>query len=127
MVKSWLTFCEGSYNTRSCSSLQWRASGADNVLSDEGCIIANERNNVTQALTTDDDCLCEMCKNNELLLEAIKLHFRKAKQQGLADDLPSERLSLVKLGVCSSKNYPCSGQCEKCPGKTMQSPVCVSS
>ena len=60
-----------------------------------------------------------MCKNGELLLEAIKLHFRKAKRQELADDLPSELLALVELGVCSSKNYPCiRGQCEKCPGKT---------
>ena len=48
-----------------------------------------------------------MCKNGELLLEAIKLHFRKAKRQELADDLPSEPLALVELGVCSSKNYPC--------------------
>ena len=66
-----------------------------------------------------------MCENGELLLEAIKLHFRKAKQQGLADDLPSEPLALVELGVCSSKNYPCiGGQCEKCPGKTAISSLC---
>ena len=66
-----------------------------------------------------------MCENGELLLEAVKLHFRKAKQQGLADDLPSEPLALVELGVCSSKNYPCiGGQCEKCPGKTAVSSLC---
>ena len=45
-------------------------------------VIANERN-VTQALTPDD-YQCERCKNNELLLEAIKLHFCKAKQQGFS-------------------------------------------
>ena len=37
-------------------------------------VIANERNIVTQALTPDDNCRCEMCENDELLLEAIKLH-----------------------------------------------------
>ena len=64
-------------------------------------------------------------QERELLLEAIKLHFRKVKQQELADDLPSESLALVELGVCSSKNYPCiRGQCEKCPGKTAISSLC---
>ena len=88
-------------------------------------VIANERNIVTQALIPDDDCQCEMCENSELLLEAIKLHFRKAKQQELVDDLASEPLALVELGVCSSKNYPCiRGQCEKCPGKTATSSLC---
>ena len=60
-----------------------------------------------------------MCKNGELLLEAIKLPFRKGKRHELADDLPSKPLALVELGVRSSKNYPCiRGRCEKCPGKT---------
>ena len=66
-----------------------------------------------------------MCENSELLLEAIKLHFRKAKQQELADELPSEPLASVELGVCSSKNYPSiRGQCEKCPRKTAISSLC---
>ena len=81
-------------------------------------VIANERNIVMQALTPDDDCWCEMCKNNELLLQAIKLHFCKAKQQELTGDLPSETLTLVESSICSSKSYPCiTGQCEKCLGK----------
>ena len=88
-------------------------------------VIANERNIVTQALTPDDDCQCEMCKNGELLLEAIKLQFSKAEQQELVDDLPYESLALVELGVRSSKNCPCiRGQCEKCPGKTAISSLC---
>ena len=88
-------------------------------------VIANERNIVTQALTPVDHCRCEMCENGELLLEAIKLHFRKVKQQELADDLPSEPLALVELCVCSFKNYSCiRGQCEKCPGETTISSLC---
>ena len=70
-------------------------------------VIANERNIVMQALNPDDYCRCETCENGKLLLEAIKLHFRKAKQEDLADDLRSKPLALVELGVCSSKNYPC--------------------
>ena len=42
-------------------------------------VTANGRNIVTQALTPDDDCQCEMCENGKLLSEAIKLHFCKAK------------------------------------------------
>ena len=88
-------------------------------------VIANERNIVMQALTPDDDCWCEICENSKLLLEAIKLQFCKAKQEDLADDLPSKRLALVEMGVCSSKDYPCiTGQCEKCPGKTVISTLC---
>ena len=88
-------------------------------------VVANERNILTQALTLDDDCQCEVCKNGELLLEAIKLHFHKAKQQELADDLTSEPLVLVELGVCSFKSYSCiTGQCEKCLGKTAISSLC---
>ena len=66
-------------------------------------VIANERNIVTQALTPDDNCRCEMCKNDGLLLEESSYTSCKAKQE-LADDLPSEPLALVELGVCSSKN-----------------------
>ena len=42
-------------------------------------VTANGRNIVTQALTPDDDCQCEMCENGKLLPQAIKLHFCKAK------------------------------------------------
>ena len=79
---------------------------------------------MTQALTPDDDCQCEMCKNGELLLEAIKLQFSKAEQQELVDDVPYEPLALVELGVCSSKNCPCS---VKNALERLQSPACVNS
>ena len=74
---------------------------------------------MTQALTPDDDCQCEMCKNGELLLEAIKLQFSKAEQQELVDDLPYESLALVELGASegSVKNAL----------ERLQSPVCVNS
>ena len=88
-------------------------------------LTANERNILTRALTLDDDCRCKVCENGELLLEAIKSHFCKAKQQELADDIPSEPLAFVELGICSSKSYPCiTGQCGKCPRKTAISSLC---
>ena len=48
----------------------------------------------------------------------------KLNNRALADDLTSEPLTLVDLGVCSSKNYPYRGQSEKCPGKTAISSLC---
>lgn len=88
-------------------------------------VIANEKHLVLQAKTPEDDCRCEICENAQLLLDAIKTHFRKTKENDLVKDLPLDPLELVEVGVCSCKNYECmTNKCQQCPGKAPIASVC---
>ena len=67
--------------------------------------------------TAEDDCRCERCENNELLLTALKNVQASHQMFHFTEMNKVDPIAFVETLICSVENYDCcKGNCETCVG-----------
>ena len=80
-------------------------------------IVSEQKHFIHVGKTAEDDCRCEKCENNELLLTAIKKKLASNQMQHFAKMVKIDAASFVESLICSIKNYDCCrGNCKSCVG-----------
>ena len=67
-------------------------------------IVEKEKHLILRDKKPDDDCMCEVCKNAELLLDAAKTYLKKNEKNEIAKALPATTTEILESSVCSVKN-----------------------
>ena len=80
-------------------------------------IVSEQKHFIYAGKTAEDDCRCEKCENNELLLTTVKKKLASNQMQHFAEMVKIDAASFVESLICSIKNYGCCrGNCKGCVG-----------
>ena len=80
-------------------------------------IVSEQKHIIHVGKTAEDDCHCEKCENNELLLTALKKNLVSNQMQNFAEMVKIDSASFMESFICTIKSYDCCrGNCKSCVG-----------